>query len=207
MHINQNQRIFWLGGILLSLAAFLWLVLVLPYLPGPSMLALPINKVHYIANLGVVLIALCAVLIALGAGLFGLLRRNREMVWQGVLLFAFAIACFLPTISESWLQNFARQRAIRNAQPILFAIETYKSQHGELPASITELRVPLKTNVIGIAGYAYKRVDDEFELSFLIDEAHFNWERVMYRPSGQYKGRGELPTISREGAWGYYVFD
>jgi len=96
---------------------------------------------------------------------------------------------------------------MRNAEPIISAIAAHKSHYGTYPANLESLSVPLATGVRGIERYAYERTKDEFELSFIIDPGSFNPTVVMYRPSGNYVGKGEYPTIHHDAKWGYYVFD
>jgi len=204
---DQNRRILLAATILGAIAALLWLTLVLPYLPGPSTFALPINIAHFGALVITALIVLFALISSIGIGLIAVFRRNREMAWLTVLLVGFGFLSFMAVNTNSWWHTFARQRAIASAQPIIVEIEQHKLRRGEYPKTVDELGPLPRTNVIGISGYTYERVENEFELSFRIDDAHFNWEMVMYRPSGKYKGHGDMPEVSREGAWGYYVFD
>jgi MFS family permease len=96
-----------------------------------------------------------------------------------VAALAFAL---LPRAVES-----GRNRAIRNAAPLIADIERYRAAHGQYPPAIPALSNDYLTGVAGVAQYRYEPAGDSFHVYF--EQLTFRLgtrEIVMYNPKDEH---------------------
>jgi hypothetical protein len=76
-----------------------------------------------------------------------------------------------------------RSRAVRNAGPLIAAIERYQTAHGRYPLSMLAVHMDVSPSVIGIARYWYEPTDDAYNLVFeQPNDALGTQEFVVYNP-------------------------
>lgn len=108
---------------------------------------------------------------------------------------------------------FSREKAIVKTEPLIAAIQKYKTEYGEYPDNLEELdgkyirEIP-KLNTMGIRPYQYEKRNGFFQLSF---EQLWHWnatEVVVYNSSGQkgIKGNYENHPAGQTNWW-YYLAD
>lgn len=123
----------------------------------------------------------------------------------------------------------ARDRAIRNAAPMIADIERYRIANGRYPLAVVSVHADYKPSVIGVEKYQYERSGEAYNLlfaqpSFLLGVREF----VMYNPLDQHamtshaldvlqltpaelrldqtRGHNALHDASHP-HWKYYLFD
>jgi hypothetical protein len=106
-----------------------------------------------------------------------------------------------------------REKAIVKTEPLIAAIEKYKTENGEYPENLESLKgkyiqeIP-KPIIMGMRAYQYEKRNSSFQLSF---ERLWHWnatEVVVYNTLGQkgIKGNyGNFPTSHTN--WWYYLAD
>ena len=106
-----------------------------------------------------------------------------------------------------------RDKAIVKAEPLIAAIEKYKTENGEYPENLESLKgnyiheIP-KPNIMAMRAYQYEKRNSSFQLTF---ERLWHWnatEVVVYNTLGQkgIKGNyGNYPTDHTN--WWYYMAD
>lgn len=109
--------------------------------------------------------------------------------------------------------DFTREKAIVKTEPLIAAIEKYKTENGEYPENLESLKgkymqeIP-KLNIMGTRAYQYEKRNRSFQLTF---ERLWHWyatEVVVYNTLGQkgIKGNyGNYPTNHTN--WWYYLAD
>ncbi len=123
------------------------------------------------------------------------------------------ISFLTSTFAVEKVAAFAREKAIVKTDPLIVAIEKYKTENGEYPDNLESLKgkyiqeIP-KVNVMGIRVYQYEKRNSSFQLTF---ERLWHWsatEVVVYNTLGQ-KGingnYGYYPTNRTN--WWYYFAD
>jgi hypothetical protein len=106
-----------------------------------------------------------------------------------------------------------REKAIVKTEPLIAAIEKYKTVNGEYPESLESLKgtyiqeIP-KPNIMGMRAYQYEKGSSSFQLTF---ERLWHWnatEVVVYNASGQKGLKGNYPNYPTHHAnWWYYLAD
>ena len=86
------------------------------------------------------------------------------------------------------LSESTRDRAIRNAAPMIADIERYRVANGRYPLAVVSVQEDYKPSVIGIRKYQYEQTGDSYNLffeqpSFLLGVREF----VMYNPLDQHR--------------------
>lgn len=98
-----------------------------------------------------------------------------------------------------------------NASVLIEQVEKHYHEQGAYPETLEELTIPQPSSwVIGIPAYDYSKTDHAYTLSFTQNVIlGFNFEVVVYDPSGSHKAEGELTTLYDTGLdnWKYYVYD
>ena len=108
---------------------------------------------------------------------------------------------------------FTREKAIVNTEPLIAAIEKYKTENGEYPENLESLKgkyiqeIP-KPTIMGMRAYQYEKRSSSFQLIF---ERFWHWnatEVVVYNTSGRQgiKGNYENHTTNHTNWW-YYLAD
>lgn len=184
-----------------------------PFLPGPSFLSKPTNIIFSLAQLG---------------SFFGLLLIPVGLIWTfnqmkkkekkitPILLWTVPLLMFIFSIWGSEMaREVSRKIAINNADKLITAIESYKNNNNRYPEDISNLepdylkRIP-KPCIMGISGYNYEKTGNNFNLTFTQNVIiGFNFEVVVYDPTGNHKSEGELTTLYETGKdkWKYYIYD
>lgn len=199
---------------LIILLNLLTILLVLsPFLPGPSFLSRATNIIFSLAQL---------------SSIFGTLLIPFGLIWTfnqakkldkkilPILLWTIPTLAFLFSIWGSGLaREVSREIAINNADEIIIAIENYKKNKSQYPDDISELipeylkSIP-KPWIMGISDYNYEKSENNFNLTFTQNVIlGFNFEVVVYDPIENHKAEGELATLYETGKekWKYYIYD
>lgn len=185
----------------------------LPFLPGPAFLYLPAQLFF---SLGMFV------------GILGFLLVPIGLIWtvwafvkypEPRLSKAYAILCWaLPATVLActlWLANFTRDMsrnlAMNNATDMIEQVEKHHREKGAYPDTLEEsTMVQPATWVIGVPAYHYAKTNNAYTLSFTQNVIlGFNYEVVVYDPSGNHKAEGELTTLYDTGLdnWKYYIYD
>ena len=108
---------------------------------------------------------------------------------------------------------FTRERAILKTEPLIVAIERYKTEYGEYPENLESLKgkfiqeIP-KVNIMGMRAYQYEKRNSSFQLSF---ERLWHWnatEVVAYNTLGQKGIQGNYENYpTNHTNWWYYLAD
>jgi hypothetical protein len=196
------------------------LVVLSPFLPGPSSLSELTNTIFSVLQLGSLL-----GFILIPIGLLWTITQNKAYI-KGqhnclrllpILLWTIPLVVFVSCMWFSDLaRNFSRRIAINNASSLINAIEAYKVDKGVYPHSIEMLqpwylkKAP-DTFIMGIPGYTYVELEKSFNVSFVQNViAGFNFEIVVYDPKNQHHSQGStLPVFYQTGKknWKYYLYD
>ena len=202
----------WIIAISINLLTIL--LVLSPFLPGPSFLSKPTNIIFSLAQLGSLLGVL---LVPIGlTWTFSRIKQGKNIKILSVLLWTVPVVSFIFSIGGSVLaRDISRKIAINNASSLITAIEDYKDMHEEYPANISELKptfikeIP-KPGVMGIGRYGYKKKNESYNLMFSQNVTiGLNSEIVVYDPEQNHKAEGELETLYDTGEknWKYYIYD
>lgn len=189
------------------------LLVLSPFLPGPSFLSRPTNIIFSLAQIGSIF-----GLLLIPVGLiwtFNQMKKQDKKVFP-ILLWTIPLFAFVFSIWDSGLaRELSRTIAINNADKLIVAIETFKQKNGFYPEKINQLEpeflksIP-KPWVMGISAYDYEKKSDSYNLTFTQNVIiGFNFEVVVYDPTEKHKAEGELTTLyeTRKDKWKYYVYD
>lgn len=202
--------------ILIGLNLMAVLLVLLPFLPGPSFLSALTNPLFSgLQLLGI--LGLLAAPIGIFWTLAQILKRQQEKFKiVSILIWTIPLILFTHSI---WIadtaRDFSRNFAINNAENLITAIETYKVDNNQYPNSLEDLspnylkKIPSPW-IMGISGYNYEKIDDNFNLTFSQNVIMgFNFEVVVYNPIAIHKAEGELTALYETGKdkWKYYVYD
>ena len=189
------------------------LVILSPFLPGPSLLSSATNAIFSIIQLGSFI-----GLLLIPIGLIWAWKESRQEN-KKVLPIIFSTLPAVAFIVTMWgsdvARDLSRSLAIANAGELVKSIEYYKEKNGRYPTALTDLTPEIINKVpspwiMGIAGYGYESKAETYELSFSQNVIlGFNFEVVVYSPGGNHKAEGELKTVYDTGhdKWKYYIFD
>ncbi|MBL0884222.1 MAG: hypothetical protein IBJ16_12915, partial [Chitinophagaceae bacterium] len=183
-----------------------------PFLPGPSSLSSITNTIHTLTQFSGIFL-----LIAIPIGVIATIReRVRKQKISLFLLLSWVIPTTLFLVSiyaANPARNFSRKIAIRNATPIIHAIESYYQVHKKYPDHLSDLKpVFLKqlpsTGVMGITTYQYEKRGSSFSVLFTQNVlAGFNKEIVSYDPGYQYFLDDSINQVysASKHKWKYYI--
>lgn len=150
--------------------------------------------------------------------IFNIQKLKRKTVYKFNTAPFYIVFLPLVTVVNSWLvvENaacFRREEAIEKTQPLIAAIEEYKTDTGKYPEKLNDLEgryireVP-RFNIMGIKGYQYEIRNDAYLLSF---EQFWHWnatEVVFYSKSDQLYTKGYYKNYPTKYAnWKYYFAD
>lgn len=192
----------------------LTIILVLsPFLPGPNSLSILTNLIYSLAQLGSIFGLL---LIPFGLVWTYKQMKNRDKNVFPILLWTVPLFTFIFSMWGAELaREISRPMAIKNADKLITAIETFQKKNGYYPDSINQLvpehikSIP-KPGVMGISRYYYEKTEDNFNLTFYQNVIiGFNSEVVVYDPTDKHKAEGKLTTLYETGKenWKYYIYD
>jgi hypothetical protein len=123
------------------------------------------------------------------------------------------IALFTSKFAVEKIAALTREKTIVKTQPLIAAIEKYKTENGEYPENLESLKghyiqeIP-KPNLMGMKAYQYEKHNSSFQLTF---ERLWHWnatEVVVYNTLGQkgIKGNYQNHTTNHTNWW-YYMAD
>ncbi len=192
----------------------LTIILVLsPFLPGPNSLSILTNLIYSLSQLGSIFGLL---LIPFGLVWTYKQMKNRDKNVFPILLWTVPLFTFIFSMWGAELaREISRPMAIKNADKLITAIETFQKKNGYYPDSINQLvpehikSIP-KPGVMGISRYYYEKTKDNFNLTFYQNVIiGFNSEVVVYDPTDKHKAEGKLTTLYETGKenWKYYIYD
>ncbi|QHT70365.1 hypothetical protein GXP67_28770 [Rhodocytophaga rosea] len=195
-------------------------LIVSPFLPGPSFLSTPINFI----SSSIQFLSIPALVVSL-FGLVGTIMEvkkvSRDKTYKigarPLLMLTLPIFSFLTVI---WLSDFARtysrETAIGRATPLIIAVEKYNRDKGYYPVSLDQLKkesylkfIPSPW-IMGVAQYQYQPTGDSYRVSFSQNVIMgFNFEIVTYDKNDSHKAEGELETlyVTNTKHWKYYIYD
>lgn len=189
------------------------LLVLSPFLPGPSLLSRPTNAIFSLAQLGSIF-----GLLLIPVGLiwtFNQMKKQDKKAFQ-ILLWTVPMFMFVFSIWGSELaREMSRTIAINNADKLINAIENFRKSKNQYPNDISELKPEFIKSIptpwiMGISGYNYEKKGDYFNLTFSQNVIiGFNFEVVVYDPTENHKAEGELVTLYETGKdkWKYYIYD
>lgn len=137
------------------------LIILSPYLPGPSTFSSITNTIHSIAQfLGLFL------LITIPMGVLATIRdsaRKQKISLFSLLSWVIPVTVFCISMFGTYpARNYSRKVAIRNATPIIQAIEAYYQVHQKYPDQLSDVshqflsKIP-ETGIMGIPNYNMKK--------------------------------------------------
>lgn len=144
------------------------------------------------------------------------LKRKTEYKFNPTPLYIVLIPVIALLTSKFATEKVAtstRENAILKTEPLIAAIEKYKTENGEYPENLESLKrkyiqeIP-KPTIMGMRDYRYEKRDSSFQLTF---ERLWHWnatEVVVYNRLGEkgIKGNyGNYPTNHTN--WWYYMAD
>ncbi len=144
------------------------------------------------------------------------LKKKTDYKFNPAPVYIVLIPVIALLTSEFALEKVAaltREKAIVKTEPLIAAIEKYKTENGEYPENLESLKgkylqeIP-KLNIMGMRDYQYEKRNRSFQLTF---ERLWHWnatEVVVYNTLGQkdIKGNyGNYPTDHTN--WWYYMAD
>jgi hypothetical protein len=157
--------------------------------------------------------AFTAIIIPIGAVVFLFVKRKRRLV---PLLACMSLVawCALPlSFAVEPPRNWGLRNAIASAQPLIAAIEMYKSEYGIPPARLQSL-IPRHIEAIPytrMAGYpefeysvvAQEDIFKEYELLVSTSTGGLNWDVFVYWPEQQYPSEMYGGWVERIDGWAY----
>lgn len=143
-------------------------------------------------------------------------RRQAERVgFNPTPLYLFSVP-LITLLAHAFLvvpvSDFSRQYAIKRTEPLINAIENYKTKEGHYPETITDLqpaylhKVP-RPAIMGSEQFEYERTADAYNLSFP-QHLGATEEWVMYNSANQHQRKGYFASFeAKVPNWRYYWFD
>ncbi len=123
------------------------------------------------------------------------------------------IALLTSTFVVEKVATVTREKAIINTEPLIAAIEKYKTENGEYPENLESLtgkyiqEIP-KPTIMGMRTYQYEKQSNSFQLIF---ERFWHWnatEVVVYNTLGQKGIKGNYVNFTTNHTnWWYYLAD
>lgn len=202
--------------ILIGINLLTALLVLLPFLPGPSFLSRLTNPLFSVLQI-MGMLGLLAVPIGIFWTIAQIFKRKQEKIkLASILIWIILVVLFTHTfwIAET-VRDFSRNFAINNAEKIITAIEAFKIDNNQYPNSLEDLspkylrKIPSPW-IMGISRYNYEKKDGNFNLTFSQNVIiGFNFEVVVYDPTENHKAEGELTALYETGKdkWKYYIYD
>lgn len=199
--------------IIIRICLFTVLLVLSPFLPGPGFLSKPTNIIFSLAQVGSILGLL---FIPVGLVRTYNQRQKLDKELKPLLLWILPMLTFIISMWGAELaREMSRAIAINNADKLITAIEDYKKKYTHYPDDTSELIPEFVKSIpapwiMGISGYDYERKKDSFTLTFSQNVIiGFNFEVVVYDPTGNHTPEGKLATLYETGndKWKYYIYD
>ena len=139
------------------------LMVLSPFLPGPSFMSIPTNFIfslfQFCSFLGLLLVPVGLV------GTVNQRKKENKRVFP-ILLSTVPLLIFILSLwGASFARDISRTIAINNAGKLIDAVENYRIVNNRYPNNISEIkpefikRIP-KPWIMGISGYHYEKKDD-----------------------------------------------
>lgn len=202
----------WLQILLINLV--IALIIVSPFLPGPSTLSSFTNTIYTIAQFSSMFL-----LIAIPMGVLATIRertKKQKISLFFLLSWTVPVTVFCVSMFGAYpARNYSRKIAILNATAIIQAIEAYYQVHQKYPDQLSDAspqflsKVP-PTGIMGIANYQYEKRENSFAISFSQNVLMgFNKEIVSYDPKHKYSSDDKANQVYSTGKekWSYYIAD
>jgi len=112
---------------------------------------------------------LCAIVVALGVVLFARVRSAVRSAARAAGTYAVIVPLAVFTLQLLLVPRaveFSRNRAIRNAAPLVADIERHRASRGQYPVSMLAVWPDYKPGVIGIERYHYEASGDAYNVAF-----------------------------------------
>jgi hypothetical protein len=144
------------------------------------------------------------------------LKKKTAYKFNHVPVFLIAIPLFALINSQFIVDKVAahsREKTIRQAQPLISAIEKYKTETGEYPRQLEDLKsdwIPAipKPGSNGVSAFFYEKTQDAFQLQF---EKLWHWnatEVLVYNHLGKGSGKDKYKSFETSHAnWRYHLAD
>jgi hypothetical protein len=203
---------------LVSINSFAAIIIILPFLPGPSALSELLNScfniLQIIGFLGILLIPI-GVIWTLKLTIQKQKKQSITTITP-ILLWTIPIILLIQSIwIADYMRTFSRTFAIKNAENLIIAINKFRSANNKYPDSLAELTPIYLQNIptpriMGIPKFNYSNLGEDFTISFSQNVLiGFNYEIVTYNPSNKNIIEGELTTLYDTGEkyWKYYIYD
>lgn len=203
---------------LIVINALLAVMISSQFLPGPrGLVGLTTFTLCLFQFVGLFCIVVCPVSFILFLKRYQQRESNDQVNYYKPLLnctVSFTIFLFSFALSGV-MAHIARGVAIRRAQPIISAIESYKKDKGSYPENITSItprylsKIPSPL-IMGVSDFDYKNYGDRYTLHFVQNVLiWFNWEEVLYDPLDKHNlddPYGDFVSTNYH-HWKYYVYD
>lgn len=144
------------------------------------------------------------------------LKKKTEYKFNPAPLYIVLLPVIALFTSKFVVENaaaFTRDKAILKTEPLLAAIEKYKTEYNEFPENLESLQgkyiqeIP-KSTIMGMRAYEYKKRNSSFQLSF---ERLWHWsstEVVFYNNLGQKDIKNDYENHPTQHTnWWYYLAD
>ncbi len=212
--LSKNIRIFFY---LALTAVGIFVVSIIDHLPGPASLSdltLSISFLFKILSAFAVIIFL-PFLVWLVFEIIQFYKKKTQRVDRNVIsCFVIVSAFCFGFFFSGHMDSFSRAVAIKNAAPLITAIEVYNDDLGEYPTTLDNLipayleTIP-ESGILGIPEYEYERTDGSYEIKFSMNMFLVNWDVVSYSPNNQRKIYSRDDTLTDTGFehWKYYYVD
>lgn len=189
---------WWLRVVLISVLVFV--ITNLQYLPGPVGLFGVVTGLRIAMGWVLLLGIVVSIPVALTFIIVEWLKKNRnnshKMRWTGAILsgIVFPVVAYASVYAgEEKFAGMSEEIAIRNAQPLIAAVEQFKQTKGYYPHEFDTKNYP--TGVMGISEYQYHLVGKGYSISFRQYEAlAITYRYAIYQTH-------ELPQQGIKGAW------
>ncbi|MEQ1624719.1 MAG: hypothetical protein ABL870_08515 [Sediminibacterium sp.] len=186
-----------------------------PFLPGPSFLSKPAKFFYSVAQF-LSLIGFLVLPVGLWLTIREIRRKGANEHYSFRMMPVFLVAIPITLIScfylDNTMRNFSRSIAIKQANKIIVAIESYRIEHNEYPKNLINLQpkhlkaIP-NSFIIGIADYQYESFNSTYSLSFRqMVLVGLNYEVVTYNPIHEVQSDGETFETGFK-HWSYYISD
>ncbi len=144
------------------------------------------------------------------------LKKKTDYKFNPAPLYLVLIPVIALLSSKFAVENvaaFTREKAIVKTEPLISAIEKYKTENGEYPENLESLigkyiqEIP-KLNIMGTRAYQYEKRNSSFQLTF---ERLWHWnatEVVIYNTLAQKGIKGNYENHPTDHTnWWYYMAD
>lgn len=113
--------------------------------------------------------------------------HGRMLVPLSLVCIPLVLVAFRTTVVVR-AAEWSRERAIRQAAPLIAAIEAYRERRGVYPVSLRSLNPDVPTGVMGIERFHYEPVGDAYNLYFIRPHIELDaMEVVLFNPRDEHR--------------------